>query len=36
VVALEKEFGIKIKSNEMGRESFASVASLASFVEGRL
>ncbi|HXU44395.1 MAG TPA: phosphopantetheine-binding protein [Thermoanaerobaculia bacterium] len=36
VVALEKEFGIKIKSNEMDRDAFSSVASLASFVEGRL
>lgn len=35
VVALEKEFGIKIKSQEMGREAFASVASLSQFIEAR-
>ena len=35
VVALEKEFGIKIKSQEMGREVFSSVASLSQFIEGR-
>ena len=35
VVALEKEFGIKIKSNELGREVFSSVASLSQFVAGR-
>jgi acyl carrier protein len=36
VVALEREFGIKIKSNEIGREAFASVANLAQFIETRL
>jgi acyl carrier protein len=35
VVALEKEFGIKIKSQEMGREVFSSVSSLSQFIEGR-
>lgn len=35
VVALEKEFGIKIKSQEIGREVFSSVASLSQFIEGR-
>ena len=35
VVALEKEFGIKIKSQEMGREVFSSVASLSQFIEAR-
>ena len=35
VVALEKEFGIKIKSQELGREVFSSVASLSQFIEGR-
>lgn len=35
VVALEKEFGIKIKSQEMGREVFSSVSSLAQFIEAR-
>ena len=36
VVAVEKEFGIKIKSNEIGRDVFSSVASLARFVAGRV
>lgn len=36
VVALEREFSIRIKSNEIGREAFASVASLAGFIETRL
>jgi len=35
VVALEKEFGIKIKSQELGREVFSSVASLSQFIETR-
>jgi acyl carrier protein len=35
VVALEKEFGIRIKSQELGREVFSSVASLSEFIEGR-
>jgi len=35
VVALEKEFGIKIKSQELGRDVFSSVASLSQFIEGR-
>ena len=35
VVALEKEFGIKIKSQEIGREVFSSVASLSQFIEAR-
>jgi acyl carrier protein len=35
VVALEKEFGIKIKSNEMDRQAFASVSALSRFVAGR-
>jgi len=35
VVALEKEFGIKIKSQEMGREVFTSVLSLSQFIEAR-
>ena len=35
VVALEKEFGIKIKSQEMGREVFSSVMSLSQFIEAR-
>ena len=35
VVALEKEFDIKIKSQEIGREVFSSVATLSQFIEGR-
>jgi acyl carrier protein len=35
VVALEKEFGIKIKSQELGREVFSSVSSLSAFIEAR-
>jgi len=35
VVALEKEFGIKIQAQEIGREAFASVAALAQFIETR-
>lgn len=35
VVALEKEFGIKIKSQEMDREVFSSVSSLTQFIEAR-
>jgi acyl carrier protein len=35
VVALEKEFGIKIKSQEMDREVFSSVSTLSQFVEAR-
>ncbi len=36
VVAIEKEYGIKIKSNEIGREVFTSVSSLARFIAGRI
>lgn len=36
VVALEKEFGIKVQSHEVGKEAFASVESLAAFVRTRL
>jgi acyl carrier protein len=36
VVALEKEFRIKIQSHEVGREAFASVDALATFVQSRL
>lgn len=35
VVALEKEFDIKIKSQEIGREVFSSVTTLSQFIEGR-
>jgi acyl carrier protein len=33
VVALEKEYGFRIDSEQMNREDFSSVASLAAFVE---
>jgi len=33
VVALEKEYGLRIDSEQMNREDFASVAALASFVD---
>jgi len=36
VVAVEKDFGIKIKSNEIGRDVFSSVASLSRFIAGRI
>ena len=36
VVALEREFTLRIQSHEVGREAFASVAALAAYVEGRL
>ena len=36
VLGLENEFGIKVESDEMKRESFASVAALADFVDSRL
>ena len=36
VVALEKEFGIKIKSHEVEPEVFGSVASLSRYVDKRL
>ena len=36
VVALEREFGIKIKSQEIGREVFSSVSTLSQFIEGRI
>jgi acyl carrier protein len=33
VVALEKEFGITVQSHDIDREVFASIATLAMFVE---
>jgi acyl carrier protein len=36
VVALEKEFGVRIQSHEVGKEAFASVSTLAAFIDGRL
>jgi acyl carrier protein len=35
VVAIEKEFGIRIDSHEIGKEAFASVDALAGFVDAR-
>ena len=35
VVALEREFGIRIKSQEIGREVFSSVSTLSQFIEAR-
>lgn len=36
MVALEKEFGIRIQSPQVGRDAFTSVGALAAFIEGRL
>jgi acyl carrier protein len=36
VVALEKEFGVRIQSHEVGKEAFASVSALAAFIDGHL
>ena len=36
VLALETEFGIKVESDEMRRESFASVNALADFITERV
>src|SRR4051812_14551176 len=36
VVALEKEYGIKIKSHQVDKNVFASVAALGEFVERNL
>ena len=36
VVALEKEFLIRIQSHEVGKEAFASVNTMAAFIESRL
>jgi acyl carrier protein len=36
VLGLETEFGIKVESDEMRRESFASVNALADFVQSRI
>ena len=35
VVALEKEFGIRVQNHEVGKEAFASVSALAAFIDGR-
>lgn len=34
VTSIEKDFGVKIASDKIGREAFANVASLARFVDG--
>lgn len=34
VTSVEKEFGVRIASETIGREAFRSVATLARFVEG--
>ena len=36
VVALEKEFHIRIQSHEVGKEAFASVSTMAAFIEKSL
>jgi acyl carrier protein len=36
VVAMEKEFGIRLQIQEVGREAFASVRTLTAFLEVRL
>lgn len=35
VVAMEKEFGVTIPSEAVGKEAFGSVASLAAFVDSQ-
>ena len=36
VVMLESEFGIKVKNETSARDSFRSITSLATYVEGKL
>jgi len=36
VLGMEKEFNLKIKKNDISQESFASVATLADYIQGRL
>ena len=36
VLGMEKEFNLKIKKNDISQESFASVATLADYIHGRL
>lgn len=36
VVAIEKEFGIRIENSEVGKEAFVSVNTLAAFVDRRV
>lgn len=35
MVALEKEYGIRIDGHQVGKETFASVSTLAAFVQER-
>jgi acyl carrier protein len=35
VVALEREFGITVPSEDVGREAFTNLRTLTAFVEGR-
>ena len=36
MVALEKEYGIRIDGHQVGKETFTSVSTLAAFVQERL
>ena len=36
VVALEKAFDLKVDSQEIGKEAFASIAALADYVDARV
>ena len=36
IVALQKEFGVKIRSHEIPKDVFASVASLTRYVQQRM
>jgi acyl carrier protein len=36
VVIMEKKYGIKIESHEVGQDEFASVATLAAFLDRKL
>jgi len=36
MVALEKEYGIRIDGHQVGKETFTSVSTLATFVQERL
>jgi acyl carrier protein len=35
VTSMEKEFGIKVADGSIGREAFATIATLAEFVESK-
>jgi acyl carrier protein len=36
MVALEKEYGLRIEGHQVGKETFTSVSTLAAFVQERL